>query len=411
MQDGNGNYYYALPGGGFYKSTSEEVIKTNDLLPAGVYTFDENGIIQMYNGIITLDDGKWYYVNGRRTDAGLIQPDGGDYYYAAEGGRIICGQEYEVTKTNGLLPQETYRFDEEGRMLFNGLYAYDGELWYYENGLKTPKGLVKIGNDYYYIKPNCTAVRGTEYYVTKTNGLMDKGVYSFDEDGKMIIVEHVEKNGLYWEDGKLWYYENDVRTHAGLILVDGYYYYIKSNGQAVTNSDYFVSNNNNLMERATHHFDENGHMTDVPVQKDGLVFENGRYYYYVNNVKTHAGLIKVGSDYYYINSSCYAVTNCEYYVSNTNGLMSSGTYTFDADGKMVLPEADTRTGLFEENGALVYYENGVKTHAGLILWEGSYYYIKSDCTAVRNMDYFVSNTNDLLPRGTYHFDADGKLVQ
>ena len=41
----------------------------------------------------------------------------------------------------------------------------------------------------------------------------------------------------------------------------------------------------------------------------------------------------------------------------------------------------------------------------------SYYYIKSDCTAVRNMDYFVSNTNDLLPRGTYHFDADGKLVQ
>ena len=318
------------------------------------------------------------------------------------GNYTFSGWDHEITAVTGNV---TYT----ATFKFTGLVKADGELWYCEDGDLTPKGLVKIGDDYYYIKPNCTAVRGTEYYVTKTNGLMDKGVYTFDEDGKMVIQNQV-KNGLIWEDGKLWYYVDNVRTHAGLILVNGYYYYIKSNGQAVTSSDYFVSNTNGYMERATHKFDAEGHMTDVPVQKDGLVFENGRYYYYVKNVKTHAGLVKINGAYYYINSSCYAVTNCDYYVSNTNGLMEKGTYHFGEDGKMVVPEPDTRTGLFEEDGELVYYENGVRTHAGLIQWEGNYYYIKSDGTAVRDMDYFVSNTNDLLPRGTYHFNADGTMV-
>ena len=294
---------------------------------------------------------------------------------------------------------------------FTGLRLSDGELWYYENGVLTPKGLVQIGDDYYYIKPDCTAVRDADYYVSKTNGLMEKGVYHFDEDGKMVIPELTVKNGLIWEDGKLWYYENNVRTHAGLICVDGYYYYIKSNGQAVTNSNYFVSNTNDLMPRATHHFDENGHMTDVPVEKHGLVYENGKYWYYdENGQKAHPGLIEIDGDYYYINSSCYAVTDCDYYVSNTNNLMDKGTYHFGTDGKMVIPEQDTRTGLFWEDGELVYYVNGVKTHAGLIEIDGDYYYIKSDCTAVRDCDYFVSNTNGLLPRGTYHFNADGKMV-
>ena len=77
---------------------------------------------------------------------------------------------------------------------------------------------------------------------------------------------------------------------------------------------------------------------------------------------------------------------------------------------MIVPEPDTRTGLFEENGELVYYVNGEKTHAGLIEIDGYYYYIKSDCTAVRDRDYFVSNTNNLMPRGTYHFNADGTMV-
>ena len=364
----------------------------------------------MYNGIVEQDGGKWYYENGRRTFAGLFQPSGGDYYYAASDGRIICGQEYYVSKTNDLFPAGVYTFDDEGRMVLNGLYEKDGELWYYENGVKTPKGLVKIGEDYYYIKNNGAAVRNADYYVTKTNGLMDAGLYTFGPDGKMIL-ENTVKNGLIWEDDKLWYYVDGVRTHAGLIEVDGNYYYIKSNGQAVTGMRYFVSNTNGLMSAAYHTFDEQGRMTDIPTVKNGLVEENGRLWYYENGEKAHPGLIKIDNDYYYICTTGYAIAGCDYFISNTNGLMPVGTYTFASDGKMVIPEQDTRTGIYEENGQLYYYENGVRTHAGLVLWQGNYYYIKSNCTAVRDCDYFVSNTNGLMSPGWHHFNADGTMVQ
>ena len=79
-------------------------------------------------------------------------------------------------------------------------------------------------------------------------------------------------------------------------------------------------------------------MTDVPstpdLSKNGIVSEGGELYYYVNGVKTYAGLIEIDGDYYYVNSSCKVITNQRYWVNKTNGLLSAGFYNFGADGKM-----------------------------------------------------------------------------
>ena len=271
--------------------------------------------------------------------------------------------------------------------------------------------------------------------MSNTNGLLPRGTYHFGPDSKLVLNYQPEnptpdpeqKNGLIEENGQLVYYVNGVKTHAGLIEIDGYYYYIKSNCTAVRDCDYFVSNTNDLLPRATYHFDADGRMTNPPTDpgtgggtepaepKNGLVEEGGQLVYYVDGVKTHAGLIVIDGYYYYIKSNCTAVRDCDYFVSDTNGLMPRGTYHFDVDGKMtdVTPpseEPTVKNGLVEEGGELVYYVDGVKTHAGLIQIDGDYYYIKSNCTAVRDCDYFVSNTNDLLPRATYHFGADGKMT-
>ena len=71
-----------------------------------------------------------------------------------------------------------------------------------------------------------------------------------------------------------------------------------------------------------------------PELKNGIVNEDGELYYYVNGVKTYAGLIKIDGDYYYVNSSCKVITNQRYWVSKTNDLLPATFYNFGADGKM-----------------------------------------------------------------------------
>ncbi len=73
----------------------------------------------------------------------------------------------------------------------NGIVTEDGVMYYYVNDKKTYVGLIKIADDYYYVNGSCIVVTG-KYYVSRTNGLMEKGWYEFAEDGKMILPEKEE---------------------------------------------------------------------------------------------------------------------------------------------------------------------------------------------------------------------------
>ena len=379
------------------------------------FIFDEDGVFRKdLTGIYTLEDNteRWA-ANGELSWHGRLVTNGEYYCYVSAGGELHRSGDYWVGDTNDLLPQGVYTFGEDAKIImYDGFVTIDGKMYYYVNGRKdSVKGLFEKDGSYYYVTSKLEVVCNSDYYVSNTNNLMPAGTYHFDESGKMVVEQTTTKNGLNKENGELYYYVDGVKTHAGLIEVDGVYYYINSSCKAVRDCDYFVSNTNGLMPRDTYHFDAEGKMViEDTSSKDGLIKENGELYYYVDGVKTHAGLIEVDGAYYYINSSCKAVRDCDYFVSNTNDLLPRGTYHFGADGKMVIEDTTAKNGLIKENGELYYYVDGVKTHAGLIEIDGAYYYINSSCKAVRGCDYFVSNTNDLLPRGTYHFDADGKMV-
>ena len=76
--------------------------------------------------------------------------------------------------------------------------------------------------------------------------------------------------------------------------------------------------------------------TPTPDVKNGIVSENGSLYYYVDGVLTGAGLVQVNGDYYYVRTSnCEVVHGRSYWVTDTNGLLPAGLYTFDENGKMV----------------------------------------------------------------------------
>ena len=75
------------------------------------------------------------------------------------------------------------------------------------------------------------------------------------------------------------------------------------------------------------------------------------------------------------------------------------------------PEPEVKNGIVSENGSLYYYENGVKTAAGLIRINGDYYYVRSsNCEVVHGRTYWVTDTNGLLPAGSYAFDETGKMI-
>ena len=166
-------------------------------------------------------------------------------------------------------------------------------------------------------------------------------------------------NGIVKESEDVWYYYvNGVKTYAGLILIDGDYYYVDSKCQVKHDCTYYISKNNGYMPNGSYTFDAEGKLVietepevpetpvvpeqppvtpEEPEVLNGIVKESEDvWYYYVNGVKTYAGLILIDGDYYYVDSKCQVKHNCTYWISKNNGYMKNGSYTFDAEGKMVL---------------------------------------------------------------------------
>ena len=396
--------------------------KTNSWLPAWFYYFDENGVIlhedTTINGIRNVDGKLYYYIDGIKAPAGMIRI-GNDIYYVNSSAQLIVDQNYYCSRTNDIMEPGYYCFDAEGKMIGaskNGIVEdADGVLRYYVNGTPTYVGLIEINGDFYYVNSKCEVVRNCSYYITWTHGLKEPGYYYFDKDGKLIGAP---KHGIVEEDGTLRYYVNNELTYVGLIKIDGYYYYVNSKCEVVHNCTYYVSWTHGLIPEGDHSFDAEGKMIDPPAPEDptknGIVAEDGTLYYYVDGVKVYAGLIKIDGDYYYVNSSCKVVTTSHYWVNRTNGLMTAGFYDFGADGKMIDPPVvkdPTKNGIVSEDGTLYYYVDGVKSYAGLIEIDGDYYYVNSSCKVVTTYHYWVNHTNGLMPAGFYDFGTNGKMIR
>ena len=396
--------------------------KTNSWLPAWFYYFDENGVIlhedTTINGIQNVEGKLYYYIDGIKAPAGMIRI-GNDIYYVNSSAQLIVDQNYYCSRTNDIMEPGYYCFDAEGKMIGaskNGIVEdADGVLRYYVNGTPTYVGLIEINGDFYYVNSKCEVVRNCSYYITWTHGLKEPGYYYFDKDGKLIGAP---KHGIVEEDGTLRYYVNNELTYVGLIKIDGYYYYVNSKCEVVHNCTYYVSWTHGLIPEGDYSFDAEGKMIDPPAPEDptknGIVAEDGTLYYYVDGVKVYAGLIKIDGDYYYVNSSCKVVTTSHYWVNRTNGLMAAGFYDFGADGKMIDPPVvkdPTKNGIVAEDGTLYYYVDGVKSYAGLIEINGDYYYVNSSCKVVTTYHYWVNHTNGLMPAGFYDFGTDGKMIR
>ena len=455
LTDVNGKQYYKdgellktgwtiIDGNTYYLDTETGYAATGitTLVPDGTTeearcVFDAEGVFQSdVTGVYSVGNDTYWLNSGIiEEEAGLkrvVKEDGEvNYYYfavqknleerdgltlsAAVKSTLLNGKDCWLHKTNGLaLPEWGYYFDENGVILHdedtgkNGILKDGEDLFYYVDGIKAPVGMIKIGDDYYYANSKGQLIVNQTYYCSRMNGLMEEGTYAFDAEGK-LIQGATDKNGIVKDDdGVLRYYVNGKVTYVGLIEIDGDFYYVRSNGEVVTDCVYWITWTHGLKEAGYYTFDENGKLTGTP--KNGIVEEDGVLHYYVNGKLTYAGLIKIGDDYYYVNSKCEVVRDCDYYISWTHDLLPQGKYHFDADGKLTGSVAPLKNGIYEEDGSLYFYRNGERAYAGLIQIDGDYYYVRSTCEVVHDRSYYVYWTHGLMPEGYYNFDSAGRMI-
>ena len=453
--DVNGKQYYkdgelqktgwtVIDGKTYYLNTKTGYAATGiaTLIPDGATeearcVFNDEGVFQSnVTGVYTVGNDTYWLNSGIiEEEAGLkrVVKENGEvnYYYFAvqknmeerEGltlstavkASVLNGKDCWLHKTNDLaLPEWGYYFDENGVILHdedtgkNGILKDGEDLFYYVDGIKAPAGMIKIGDDYYYANSKGKLIVNQTYYCSRMNGLMKEGTYAFDAEGK-LIPGATDKNGIVKDDdGVLRYYVNGKVTYVGLIEIDGDFYYVRSSGEVVTSCVYWITWTHGLKEAGYYTFDENGKLTGTP--KNGIVEEDGVLHYYVNGTLTYAGLIKIGDDYYYVNSKCEVVRDCDYYITWTHDLKPQGRYHFDADGKLTGSVAPLKNGIYEEDGSLYFYRNGERAYAGLIQIDGDYYYVRSTCEVVHDRSYYVYWTHGLMPEGYYNFDSAGRMI-
>ena len=453
--DVNGKQYYqngelqktgwtVIDGKTYYLDTETGYAATGitTLVPGGATeearcVFDAEGVFQSdVTGVFSVGNDTYWLNSGIiEEEAGLkrvVKENGKvNYYYfavqknleerdgltlsAAVKSTVLNGKDCWLHKTNGLaLPEWGYYFDENGIILHdedtgkNGILKDGEDLFYYVDGIKAPAGMIKIGDDYYYANSKGQLIVNQTYYCSRMNGLMEEGTYAFDAEGK-LIQGATDKNGIVKDDdGVLRYYVNGKVTYVGLIEIDGDFYYVRSSGEVVTNCVYWITWTHGLKEAGYYTFDESGKLTGTP--KNGIVEEDGVLHYYVNGTLTYAGLIKIGDDYYYVNSKCEVVRDCDYYITWTHDLLPQGKYHFDADGKLTGSVAPLKNGIYEEDGSLYFYRNGERAYAGLIQIDGDYYYVRSTCEVVHDRSYYVYWTHGLMPEGYYNFDSAGRMI-
>ncbi len=187
------------------------------------------------------------------------------------------------------------------------------------------KGWQKIDNEWYYLYGSGAMA---------SNTIIDN--WKIDSSG---VATRIEPDANGWIPvGHNWtYYLNGV-AQTGWIRPSNEWYFLDQNSmmqtgwQMINNQRYYFYDSgamaiNTIIDNWI--IDENGVASKQEPKLNGWHFEQGYWYYYINNVK-QKGWLTIGSTKYYLNSNgqmqsdCWAKINSKQYYFNANGEMVKG---------------------------------------------------------------------------------------
>ena len=382
------------------KLTGVQKVPATDGSGEFYYDFGDSGVSAgKYTGLFW-DNDDLYYVGIGSLMSGWRTIDTHYYYF---------GDDFRAVNGTVRLDGHTYQFDNY--ILVSGEFVKtDNGLRYYWAGHHVGNQWFEINGNTYRFDINGYALTGLNIIQAYSNG--PRGAYAFDDNG--VLIEQLLGNGLKHYGMDTVCLKNDEVVFAGLVQEDGYYYYVDTTFKAVRNTSKYVSETkaNWLMPAGVYEFNNYGQM--VVEEKQGIIEENGKLYYYENGAKVAKGVVKTeDGKYYFFGSSLYASTGMTRFIASSkcNGLIPEGTYVINDDGTIVV--STTKEGIVEENGKLYYYENGAKVAKGVVKTEdGKYYFFGSSLYASTGMTRFIASSkcNGLIPEGTYVINDDGTIV-
>ena len=423
----NGKTYYAIGGNlvtGWQQVDEDWYLFQNDFSAyVGDYKFKE-GVTYHFNDDGAMESGVWnfdgtgyrYYYGPDYYKCRAANPHSNTFWVDIKGDRYAFDR--KGYRHNGISmiyesnnAPEMYEFTEDGKLIgkyesdYTGLYKEQYVTTYLKNGVPYAAGLVKDNGDYYYISSGYIAVTGN-YVITRTNGLLQSGMYQFDEDGKMIDppaeLNGPQPNGTFYKDG------TQIMAYR-LAEYNGNWYFINDYNKIARNVTLYLAQkfvDGTKFAPGYYRFDADGKM-EIPEEKNGPKDDG---YFYINGVKQNAyQLIEYQGEYYFINDGHKYAKNIRLYLSEkfTEGSnLKPGYYNFDDSGKIILKNGPQDDGYF-------YLKGERQNSYQLIKYNGDYYFINDGNKYAKNIRLYLSQKfvdGSDLPAGYYYFDESGKII-
>ena len=333
-------------------------------------------------------------------------------------GRIFCVDCGAVLEEGRKIPAtcHTYSVDVPGQRIVcncgctfteTGIQTVDGKNYYTING-KLLSGWQNTGNEWYYFdKSTYAGLDGNQY--------ADNGVMFLFENGRLTSGVWVTTSSgtRYWYGPGYYRDSSTEATSSKPYEIDGKTYLFNRSGYMQTGFVGFFAANKTIY----YHCGTDGVATlfSGPHNDD----------FYVDGIRQKAYRLvqdKEGN-LYFINDGHKIAKGKSLYLgeSYVSGMtfpdgrpIPAGTYQFDAEGKMVIPEM--KHGVI---GDYLYVKDVKQTRYKLVEFEGDYYFINDGDKIARSVTLYLSATyvsgktfpnGSAIPVGRYTFGADGKMV-
>ena len=203
----NGEWYY------FDTETAAAWRSTTAKIGRDIYSFDEDG--RMLHDTWVTSGKNLYYLRswGGALNTGWNRLDGEWYYFDTETAAAW-------RSTTAKIGRDIYSFDEDGRMLHDTWVTSGENLYYLRSwGGALNTGWNRLDGEWYYFDTETAAAW------RNTTAKIDRDIYSFDEDGRMLHDTWLEVNGIHY------YFRSwGGAMHDQTAMIDGKEYVFDSNG-------------------------------------------------------------------------------------------------------------------------------------------------------------------------------------